>query len=93
MRACACGNGPTTYVHGDVGSALLGFLAGAFGLWPDAVGIAPLWISVLIFSPSFLDATVTASLRMLRRERFWEVIVARGQAKKKSTAGRLLVYW
>lgn len=63
---------PARVFMGDVGSAPLGFLVAAFALWADSAAIAPLWVSVMIFSPFFLDATVTAGRRVLRRERFWE---------------------
>lgn len=63
---------PARVFMGDVGAAPLGFLVGVFGLWADAYGVAPVWVTVMIFSPFFLDATVTAGLRLIRRERFWE---------------------
>lgn len=63
---------PARVFLGDVGSAPLGFLVATFGLWADAAEIAPIWVTVMVFSPFFLDATVTAGRRVLRRERFWE---------------------
>lgn len=63
---------PARLFMGDAGAAPLGFLVGAFGLWADASGVAPVWVTVMIFSPFFLDATVTAGRRVMRRERFWE---------------------
>jgi len=63
---------PARVFLGDVGSAALGFLVAAFGLWADAAGIAPVWVAVMLFSPFFLDATVTAARRLLNRERVWE---------------------
>lgn len=63
---------PARIFMGDIGSSLLGFLAAAFALWADRDGIFPLWVSVLIFSPFIVDATVTLLKRIVRRERFWQ---------------------
>lgn len=63
---------PARVFMGDAGAASLGFLAAAVMLWADAAGIAPLWIGVMIFSPFFLDATITVIRRALCRERIWE---------------------
>lgn len=57
---------------GDAGASTLGFLAAAFGLWADRDGLFPLWIAVLMFSPFFVDATVTLLRRALRGEKVWE---------------------
>ncbi len=62
---------PARIFMGDVGSSLLGFLAGLAVLDADARGIAPLWVGVLAFSPFVVDATVTLARRVLRGERFW----------------------
>ena len=63
---------PARVFMGDAGAATLGFLAAACILWADAAGIAPLWIGVMIFSPFFLDATITVIRRALSRERIWQ---------------------
>ena len=63
---------PARIFMGDLGSSLLGFLAAAFALWAERDDLFPLWVSVLIFSPFIVDATVTLIGRMLRAERFWQ---------------------
>jgi len=63
---------PAKIFMGDTGSSTLGFLAAGMSLWGDASGFAPLWISVLVFSPFIVDATVTLLRRLMRRERVWE---------------------
>ncbi len=62
---------PARIFMGDVGSSLLGFLAGLALLSAEARGIAPLWVGVLAFSPFLVDATVTLARRVLRGEPFW----------------------
>jgi len=57
---------------GDVGSSLLGFLAAALALWGERDGIAPLWVTLLIFSPFIVDASVTLLRRSWRGEKFWQ---------------------
>jgi len=63
---------PAKIFMGDLGSSLLGFLAAAFALWAERDGLFPLWVSVLIFSPFIVDATITLLRRILRREKFWQ---------------------
>lgn len=62
---------PARIFMGDVGSSLLGFLAGIAILTADARGVAPAWVGVLVFSPFVVDATVTLARRVIRREPFW----------------------
>ncbi len=57
---------------GDGGSSSLGLLAAILALYSHSEGFIPIWISVVIFSPFIVDATVTLILRILRRERFWD---------------------
>lgn len=56
---------------GDVGSGSLGFLAAAFSLWGHHDGIVSLWVTLLLFSPFIIDATVTLLRRLLRGEKIW----------------------
>jgi UDP-N-acetylmuramyl pentapeptide phosphotransferase/UDP-N-acetylglucosamine-1-phosphate transferase len=63
---------PARCFMGDTGSLTLGFLVAGFTLWGSYQWIIPIWISVLLFSPFIVDATVTLLRRMVRRERFWE---------------------
>jgi UDP-N-acetylmuramyl pentapeptide phosphotransferase/UDP-N-acetylglucosamine-1-phosphate transferase len=63
---------PARIFMGDVGSALLGFLAAAFMLWGGQGGVVPFWAALLLFSPFIVDATYTILRRGVRRERIWE---------------------
>jgi UDP-N-acetylmuramyl pentapeptide phosphotransferase/UDP-N-acetylglucosamine-1-phosphate transferase len=56
---------------GDAGSIPLGFLAGALGLAGAIRGTWPAWFPLLVFSPFWVDASVTIARRLLRRERIW----------------------
>ena len=57
---------------GDAGSVPLGFLAGALSWQGAAEGAWPLAVPLLVFSPFWIDASVTLMRRVARRERFWE---------------------
>lgn len=63
---------PARIFMGDVGSSLLGFLVAALGLWAERDGLFPLWVTLLVFSPFIVDATVTLALRIARGEPFLE---------------------
>ncbi len=63
---------PAKIFMGDAGSASMGFLAAAFSLWGEHGDIVPLWVSLLIFSPFVVDATVTLIRRLLAREKVWQ---------------------
>jgi UDP-N-acetylmuramyl pentapeptide phosphotransferase/UDP-N-acetylglucosamine-1-phosphate transferase len=63
---------PARCFMGDTGSSTLGFLVAAFVLWGSYQWIIPIWISLLVFSPFVVDATVTLLRRLLKGERFWE---------------------
>lgn len=63
---------PARIFMGDVGSVPLGFLAAAFGLigWLQRDWLW--WFPLLVFSPFIVDASVTLTRRLLRRQRVWE---------------------
>jgi len=63
---------PARIFMGDVGSSLLGFLAAALALWGERDGIAPLWVTLLIFSPFIVDASVTLLRRSWCGEKLWQ---------------------
>lgn len=63
---------PARIFLGDLGSASLGFIAAVFALWADQRGVAPLWVSVMVFGPFVLDATVTLVRRLRNGEKVWE---------------------
>jgi len=62
---------PARIFMGDMGSTLLGLLAGLFSLLGWQRGLFPLWAPALLFSPFWVDATYTVLKRITRRERFW----------------------
>ena len=62
---------PARIFMGDTGSSVLGFLAGAFILWADHLGLFPFWVGLLVFSPFVADATVTLLRRLISGERVW----------------------
>lgn len=63
---------PAKLFLGDNGSSFLGFCAGGMALWASKEHYFPIWISVLVFSPFIIDATLTLLCRVLAGERFWE---------------------
>lgn len=62
---------PARIFMGDTGSSSLGLLAAALSLWGSQLGLFPLWIALLIFSPFIVDATVTLIRRALHGEKIW----------------------
>jgi len=62
---------PARIFLGDAGSSLLGFMVAVAALWGEIGGWAPLWASLLLFSPFWVDATYTLLRRMARREPWW----------------------
>lgn len=63
---------PARIFMGDVGSSTLGFAAAALMLLGSQRGLFPLWVALLIFSPFIIDASLTLTARIVRREPFWE---------------------
>lgn len=63
---------PARIFMGDSGSATLGFAMAMLSLYAHVKQILPLWLSILIFSPFIVDATVTLIKRVLRGEKFWQ---------------------
>lgn len=62
---------PAKIFLGDVGSISLGFFAAAFSLWGIKEDIFQAWFPFMVFSPFFVDATVTLFFRLVRREKVW----------------------
>lgn len=62
---------PARIFMGDSGSTTLGFLAAAFAVWGSRRGVAPVWLTLVVFSPFLVDATVTLLRRALRGEAVW----------------------
>lgn len=63
---------PAKIFMGDVGSTLLGFLAGTLSVLAIRRGSFDFWVPVLIFSPFIVDATATLLSRLLRGEKIWQ---------------------
>ena len=63
---------PARLFLGDLGSTSLGLLAVALALQGSALGLFPLWVAGLAFSPFILDATATLARRALRGEQLWQ---------------------
>lgn len=62
---------PARIFMGDVGSISTGFLAGSLAVLGSRERSFDLWVSLLVFSPFILDASVTLLRRALRREKLW----------------------
>ena len=63
---------PAKIFMGDVGSTLLGFLAGTLSILAIQRGLCDFWVPLLIFSPFIVDATTTLLRRLLRGEKIWQ---------------------
>ena len=62
---------PARIFMGDSGSTTLGFLVAGFGIWGSRLDVLPIWLTLTIFSPFVLDASVTLVRRAIRGERVW----------------------
>lgn len=62
---------PARIFMGDSGSTTLGFLVAAFAIWASRRGIAPVWVTLLVFSPFVVDATATLLRRAVQGEPVW----------------------
>jgi UDP-N-acetylmuramyl pentapeptide phosphotransferase/UDP-N-acetylglucosamine-1-phosphate transferase len=62
---------PAKIFMGDSGSSVLGYLAAAMMLSADKSKVMPLWLSVILFSPFIIDATITLLLRVSKKQKFW----------------------
>ncbi len=65
-------NRPTAQIFmGDAGASTLGFLTGSIAVLGVRDGVWPWQVAGLIFSPFFVDATVTLARRIAQREKVW----------------------
>ena len=78
MAVCAAAAGflwfnfpPARIFMGDSGSTTLGLLVAAFAIWASRRGIAWVWVTLVVFSPFVVDATMTLLRRAVRGERIW----------------------
>ena len=62
---------PAKIFMGDSGSTLMGFAMVAVSIVGWKQGIYPFWLPLIIFSPFWVDATVTLLTRLYRREKVW----------------------
>ena len=62
---------PAKIFMGDLGSSLLGYLCAVMMLCAERSASVPLWISILVFSPFVVDASVTLVRRIIAGERPW----------------------
>lgn len=62
---------PAKIFMGDVGSIGMGYLVAFFSLWGVSENIFVWWVPILIFSPFFVDATVTVTKRLFAGEKVW----------------------
>ena len=63
---------PAKIFMGDLGSSLLGYLCAVMMLGAERSASVPLWISILVFSPFVVDASVTLVRRIVAGERPWQ---------------------
>lgn len=83
---------PARIFMGDVGSIPLGFLAAVMILTGAARGDFPLWTAALVFSPFFVDATVTLMARIIvgenpfqaHRRHYYQRLVMRGWGHRRT---------
>ena len=62
---------PARIFMGDLGSTLLGYLCAVMVLSAERSASVPLWVSLLVFSPFIVDASVTLARRIIAGERPW----------------------
>lgn len=83
---------PAKIFMGDVGSISMGYLLAFFSLWGVYAKVFEWWMPVLIFSPFFVDASVTLIKRLFNGEKIWiahkshyyQKLVQMGWAQKKT---------
>ncbi len=63
---------PARLFMGDSGSTVLGFIMVAASLAGWQRELYPAWVPLLIFSPFWVDATITLFRRLLRGEKVWQ---------------------
>jgi UDP-GlcNAc:undecaprenyl-phosphate GlcNAc-1-phosphate transferase len=63
---------PARLFMGDIGSTLTGFAMVSVGVLGWKRDVYSLWVPLILFSPFWVDATVTLLKRVWLRERVWE---------------------
>lgn len=90
---------PARLFMGDAGSIPLGFLAAALGLAGWQADCWPAWFPLLVFSPFWVDASVTLLRRSLRgdrvteahREHYYQRLVRMGAGHRRVALGEYAV--
>lgn len=90
---------PAKIFLGDAGSTAIGFLSATSMMVAAQETAIPIWVSVMIFSPFIIDATVTLLTRVLKKEKFWTAhrthyyqrLVTSGLSHKKVVACEYLL--
>ena len=88
-----CNFPPARIFMGDAGASVLGLLAAALSLKAQRDGLFPVWLSLLVFSPFIIDATVTLIRRALtgaaiwkaHRSHFYQRLVGIGWSHRRTT--------
>ena len=62
---------PAKIFMGDLGASLLGYFCAVLIICAERSASVPLWISILVFSPFVIDASVTLVRRIIAGERPW----------------------
>ena len=63
---------PARLFMGDSGSTILGFAMVSLGILGYRRDIYPVWVPLILFSPFWVDASVTLVKRAWRKEKLWE---------------------
>jgi len=90
---------PARLFMGDVGAATLGFGGGLMMLAGSARGDFPLWTALIVFSPFWIDATVTLMRRLMRgenpatahREHYYQRLVRLGISQRRVVLGEYVL--
>lgn len=62
---------PARLFMGDSGSTVLGLAMGVLSIKGWQLSLYPIWVPAVIFSPFWVDATLTLLLRLFRGEKIW----------------------
>lgn len=90
---------PARLFMGDVGAVTIGFLVGIMMLIGAQRGDVPLWASLIIFSPFWVDATITLLKRLMRgenvtvahRDHYYQRLVRTGLGHQRVVLGEYVL--
>lgn len=63
---------PARLFMGDMGSTLTGFAMVSLSILGWQRHLYPFWVPLLLFSPFWIDATITLAKRIWKREKIWQ---------------------